>query len=143
MKIQPAVVPHGLTCLIPYAEKWGDYLSGRPGTSGPSSADLQDLSWALEGRREEIEDWFCETYGQKSAAEEAAYAFSQLLMEMNEANGPGISSGLQWALRKFKEQPTARHRERLQGEVLAVGSSSPVMMRVHSAELEEAVRMLG
>lgn len=143
MKIHPAVVPNGLTCLIPYAEKWGDYLSWRPETAGPLAADLQELSWALEGRREEIEDWFYETYGQKSAAEEAAYAFSQLLiMEMNEANGPGISSRLQWALKKFKERPSAKSRERLQGEVLAVRNTSPVMRRVHSSELEETVRLL-
>ena len=137
--LRPAAVPDNIRDLVPLAQKWGVTcdVTRHDMAEKAGEAELKAFAAALKGRHADIVDFL---YSTKDVSNEQAAFQAMLVLELEECNGPGIPGLLTWAIRKYRDQPTAERRSRL-------AEAHQQMSRFGFAhlqrELDEAKQLLG
>ncbi len=110
-------VPQNIRDLIPLAERWGITcdVTRHEVAEGATEAEFKKLRKALDGRHPAIYDFLYSD--DKDASEEIAVFSALLTFEMEECDGPGIPSAVDYWYRKYREDPSGAHREKLEKKV--------------------------
>jgi len=106
-RLRPEAVPENIRDLVPLAERWGVTCDvTRHDVAGKArDEELAALATALRGRHADIVDFLYSSEPASSSEEQAAFQ-AMLVFELEELGGPGIPGWLDWAIRRYREEPS-------------------------------------
>ena len=110
-QLRPDHVPEAIRDLVPLAQRWGVTcdVTRHDVAAKAGDEELATLSAALRGRHADIVEFLYSGEVLAPTEEQAAFG-AMLVFELEELKGPGIPGFLDWAIRRYVEQPSVVRR---------------------------------
>lgn len=143
--LDPANVPARLRHLFPLARQWGITcdITRHDAASKATDVQLASLAEKLAGTHSIYEDWaFGGMPEFDSTSEECSIFGAMYLFELEEVNGPGVRSKLDWATTRYENDKSDQNRVVFQQALDKIVSRGRRFIQSRKDSVELAQRLL-